>query len=241
LARVLVEQYVRLKRRAWAGEHEGVQEVGGKFAEHALRVTQHLAGQKYIPLNAEIRDMASEVRKLEQLARTAASDAVRVVIPRVIASLYTLRNKRRGGHAAAEVDPSRADALLTERMCDWLMAEFFRLGNELPLDQAEAAVAALIQRRIPVVYKAGEFRRILKPTLDRKAEIMVLLYNESSGATVPDLQAWSRIPVSSLNRYLDELDADRLVRVEPEGRTRRIFLLPSGERLVEDEGWLEPE
>jgi DNA-binding transcriptional ArsR family regulator len=241
LAEELVRQYVRLKTRAWAGDHEGVQETGGKLAEHALRATQHLAGQTHVALRTEIRNMKQQCEALEKLPRSAADDALRVVLPRVVQTLYTLRNKRSGGHTASEVDPSRSDALLTERIADWIMAEFFRIGNELPLDQAEAAVAALVERRLPVVYEVGKFRRVLKTGLDPKAEIMVLLYAESTGATIGELRRWTRIPQTSLNRYIDQLERDRLVRVETQGRIRRVYLLPTGERRVEEQGWLQPE
>ena len=241
LAEALVRQYVRLKTRAWAGDYEGVQETGGKVAEHALRVTQHLAGQKHIPMRSEISNVKAECEKLEKLPRASADDAVRVVLPRIVSALYTLRNKRSGGHTASEVDPSQADALLTERIADWLMAEFFRLGTNLPLDQAEATVAALVQRRLPVVYEVGKYRRVLKTNLDAKAEILVLLYAESAGATVSELGSWSRIPHTSLDRHIAALERERVIRVEREGRTRRVFLLPTGERRVEENGWLAPE
>ncbi len=186
--------------------------------------------------------MAGEVKKLEQLPRAQASDAVRIVLPRVVGTLYTLRSKRSGGHTAAEVDPSRADALLTERMTDWIMAELFRLGHQMPLDQAEAVIGALIERRMPVVYRVGDYRRVLKTGLVPREEILVLLYGEANGATIRELLEWTRIPPTSMNRYIDALDdRDRFVRVVPDGRTRRVIILPSGERHVEDARLLEPE
>jgi hypothetical protein len=236
-----VRQYVRLKERAWEDDHEGVQETGGKVAEHALRVSQHLAGQMHVPLRQEIRNMLEQCQQLERLPKTTANDSLRIVAPRVILTLYTLRSKRSGGHTASEVDPSRADAALTERVADWLMAEFFRLGSDMPLDQAEATVAALVERRIPVVYRVGEYRRVLKDGLSREAEIMVLLYAEGAGATVGELKAWTKFPAASLDRYLSSLESQRLIRIQKEGRTRRVFLLPPAERRVEDEGWLEPD
>lgn len=241
LAEALVRQYVRLKQRAWADDHEGVQESGGKVAEHALRAAQHLGKTAVIGMRQEIRDMPAELKKLEQLPRAQADDAVRVVLPRVIGALYTLRSKRSGGHTAAEVDPSRADAALTERMADWLMAEFFRIGNKLPLDQAEAAVTALVERRIPAVYKLGGYRRVLRTGLTGSAEILVLLYAEATGATIAELQRWSGIPRTTLSRYVDQLERERLVRTQSAGGSRRVFLLPPGERRVERERWLEPE
>ncbi len=240
LAAKLVEQYVRLKMRAWAGDHEGVQETSGKVAEHILRATQHLAGQTPVPLRTEIRDMQEETRKLERLPRTQANDSLRIVLPRMIAALYTLRNKRGGGHTASEVDPARADALTAERMADWMMAEVLRLGNKMPPDQAEAVIAALVERRIPAVYTSGSYRRVLRRDLKPEQDVMVLLYSAAEGATMTDLQAWSGIPRSSLGRYVDRLENQRLVRSEKNGRVRRVFLLPTGERYVEEAGWLRP-
>lgn len=241
LARELVRQYVRLKTRAWSDDHEGVQESGGKVAEHALRAAQHLAGQQHTPLRTEIRNLPGEATKLENLPKAQVNDALRVVVPRVIATLYTVRNKRSGGHTASEVDPGRQDALLTERMADWLMAELFRLGTALPLDQAEATIEALAERRLPVVYTSGSYRRVLKSGLEPTAELMVLLYAEPQGATRQELLAWSRIPPASLNRYVARLESDRLVRTKRDGRTVRVILLPTGAKRVEDERWLEPE
>jgi hypothetical protein len=238
LARALVEQYVALKRRALRGDHEGVQEKGGKVAEHVLRAAQHLGGAAMVPLTSEISNMRKSCDDLEQLPRTQAHDAVRVVIPRVASALYTLRSKRRGGHTASEVDPSRTDALLTEGMADWLMAELFRLGHQLPLDQAEEAIASLVRRRIPAVFRSAGYARVLKPDVPPRDELLLLLYGEATGATVPELTDWSGRTPDATRKDVSALVKARLVRAQKEGRTRRVFILPSGERRVEDSGWL---
>jgi hypothetical protein len=238
LAASLVEQYDRLKKRARAGDHEGVQETSGKVAEHILRATQHLAGQAYIPIRTEIRNMQRETQALEGLPAAQVNDSIRIVLPRMVAALYTLRNKRRGGHTASEVDPGQADALTAERMADWMMAEVFRLGNNMPPDRAEAVIASLVQRRIPVVFASGTYRRVLRPDLEPEQELMVLLYGEAAGATMADLMAWSGFPRTSLGRYVNSLEEQRLVRSERGGAGKRVFLLPTGERRVEDAGWL---
>jgi hypothetical protein len=194
-----------------------------------------------IGLRAEITDMAAECRNLGQLPRAQAPDAVRVVLPRVIAALYTLRNKRSGGHTASEVDPGPADAMLTERIADWLMAELLRLGHKMPLDEAQGVIASLTERRIPVVYRVGNYRRVLKTGLAPYEELLVLLYGEAAGATIAELEAWSRIPRTSVVRYVDALERQRLVRTVRAARSRRVFILPTGERRVEESGWLAPE
>lgn len=197
-----------------------------------------MAGQPVVRLRDEIRDGPAHLRQLENLPRAQVSDSLRVVVPWVIGTLYTLRNKRSGGHTASEVDPSHVDARLTENIADWLMAEIFRIGTDLPLQEAEAAISTLMERRIPVVFRAGEYRRVLKQ-LDSQAEIMVLLYAEAAGATMTELHEWTDIPRTTLVRHVDALERARVVRTAVTGRVRRVFLLPTGEKRVEGEGWLD--
>ena len=194
-----------------------------------------------IGVRAEIRNMPGECLKLENLSQCSAPESVRVVIPRVIAALYTLRNKRSGGHTASEVDPGPADARFTESTADWLMAEILRLGHTLPLEEAQAVIASMVDRRIPVVYRVGEYRRVLKSNLQPLEELLVLLYGEAGGATVAELQEWSSIPRTSLMRHLDRLERERLIRLSRRGGSYRVFILPPGEAQVERAGWLEPE
>ena len=217
-----------------------MQEAAGKAAEHCLRAVQHLAAQPVIGLTAEIRNFEGECTKLANLSKSTAPDSVRLVIPRTLLALYTLRNKRSGGHTAAEVSPSLMDAAVAEHMADWVVAELFRLGTNLPPDEAQATIAALLDRRIPAIYREGDYRRVMKTGLSPREELMILLYAEPSGATPSELTKWSRLPATSLRRHLTALDDDRLIRVDKSVRPNRVTLLPSGERVVEEAGWLDP-
>ena len=234
LANGLAAQYLRLKKRAWTGDHEGVQESGGKVGEHCLRAAKHMAGEK-VDLAKEISNVAGECAKIEQLPKTSAPDSIRLVVPRAINLLYTLRNKRLGGHTASEVDPSEMDALLAERLADWLIAELYRVGHATSLDEARAVVASLVTRRIPPVFSDEGFRRVLRPDLAPEDELLLLLYASPEGATITQLSQWSQIPRSTVERQVKRLERARLVRLLA-GRPVSISLLPPGEKAVEDRG-----
>jgi hypothetical protein len=210
------------------------------MAEHALRAAQHLASQCMVGLTTEIRQMDDQCRALERLPRGSAPDAIRIVIPRMIQTLYTLRNKRSGGHTAAEVSPSAMDAAATEHLADWLMAELLRLGHKMPPDMAASMIGSLMERRIPAVYREGNFRRVLATGLPTHAPILMLLYAEPTGATIPELQAWSRLARSTLSGQLAALENANRLRVDKSQRPHRVTLLPPGEREVEQSGWPEP-
>lgn len=199
-----------------------------------------MASTEMIGLETEIRSFEGECRSLANLPKGAASDALRLVVPRMLLALYTLRNKRSGGHTASEVSPNLMDASVAEGVADWIVAELFRLGNSLPPDEATAAVNALIERRIPLVYKDGEYRCVMKTDLAPRDELLVLLYAEPSGATVSQLAEWARIPVTTTRRYLNALDRGRLIRMDAKARPTRVTLLPLGERAVEAADWFSP-
>jgi len=234
LARGLSSQYLRLKKRAWTGDHEGVQEAAGKVAEHCLRAALHMAGQA-VDLDKEIRNVAAQCSAMEQLPKASAPDSIRLVVPRAINLLYTLRNKRLGGHTVSEVDPSEMDALLAERLADWLVAELYRIGHATDLDQARALVSSLVSRRVPLVFSEEGFRRVLRADLAPEDELLLLLYASPEGATISNLARWSQIPRSTVERHIKRLEKLRLLRLD-EGRPVRIYLLPSGQKAVEDRG-----
>jgi len=199
-----------------------------------------MASIEMIGLTTEIRNFEGECRNLTNRPKDAAPDALRLVVPRMLLALYTLRNKRSGGHTASEVSPNLMDATVAEGMVDWIVAELFRLGNSLPPDQATATVNALVERRIPLVYIDGEYRCVMKADLAPREQLLVLLYAEPTGATVSQLAEWARIPATTTRRHLDALDRERLIRMDAKARPMRVTLLPPGERAVETADWFSP-
>ena len=75
------------------GRDEEVGLAAGKLCETVLRLLQQQLTGSYTPSGQHIRDFTSECSRLAQLPATAGNESMRVVIPRALNFVYTLRNK----------------------------------------------------------------------------------------------------------------------------------------------------
>lgn len=228
----LLKQHTRSHHRSNAGDAEGCLEALGKFAECAIRCNQLLVTGHYTPMTTRLKAFDREVVAIEGTAAGAAPEDLRVIAPRVLLALYTIRNKRRGGHVASEISPQRIDARLSLLMADWLLAELTLVVSGLPLEEGQALVDAVVQRSIPAVFSDEHAQVVLRTGLAVKDEILLLAYSVPEGQTETALVDSTRAPRSTVQRTIAKLEESRLVYRTAE-RPYRVRLLPSGARWIE--------
>jgi hypothetical protein len=228
----LLRQHARLHQRFQAGEHEGALEAVGKYAEVAIRCDQYMVSGSCVPLTASLPPFDQLVRAIEASPSGSAPESLRIIAPRVLHAVYTIRSKRRGGHVSGEVSPQRMDALLTLHMADWFLAELARVLGQLSLEEGQALVDSLVQRRIPVVYRDQDIRIVTRADLPLGDEILVLLYPEARGLTERQIVTATRTPRSTTQRAIASLVDARLTYKTTE-RPYRLRLLPPGAAQVE--------
>ena len=233
----LLRQHARAHRRFQAGEHEGVLEAVGKFAEAGIRCSQELVTGSHTPMTAGLPRFDRVVQDIENTPGGSQPESLRIIVPRVLHTIYTIRNKRRGGHVSAEVDPQRMDALLTLQMADWSLAELARVLSQLPLDEGQALIDTLVQRQIPLVYRDRHVHVVMRDDLELGDEVLVLLYSEPEGLTERHVIESTKRPRSGVVRVIQSLEQARLAFKTRE-RPYRVRLLPTGFRAVEDRGLL---
>src|SRR5262249_16765876 len=107
-----------------------------------------------------------------------------ILLPRLLPALYEIRNNRNVGHVGGDVNPDFMDSSAVVSMASWALAELIQSTSKT---EAQKVVTELADRRIPLVWRSGDIRRVLKPELPLKSQVLVLL---ASSAT--------RIPASSL-------------------------------------------
>ena len=233
----LLRQHVRAHRRFQAGDHEGVLEAIGKFAEAAIRCGQELVTGSHTAMTAKLPAFDRVVQTIENTPVGSQPESLRIIVPRVLHTIYTIRNKRRGGHVSGEVAPQRMDALLTLLMVDWSLAELARVLSRLPLDEGQAVVDSLVQREIPLVYRDGHVHIVMRPDLELVDEVLVLLYSEPEGFTERQLVDSTKRSRSNVLSAIQSLERLRLAFKTRE-RPYRVRVLPTGIRAVEDRGLL---
>lgn len=236
LRKRLLKNYSTLKSSGLQPHHDAVGHQAGKLAEVLLRVLQHTLNGAFTPLSAGLSDFKGECEKLEKVPKTAGPEGLRVLMPRALAFLYTLRNKRDFGHVGGEVDANAIDALTAIRLADWCMCELVRVFRSVPLDDAKEICDSIAQRQIPLVWTVLGRKRILDPSATYRDQVLLLLYSEVQTAVAcEDLVDWTGHPRrANFNKdVLEKLHRARLLEWDKE--TDMAILSPTGIREVEEE------
>src|SRR3546814_5131647 len=80
-----------------------------------LRFSQDQLTNTFTPFGTQLSNFKEECDKLEKTAKSAGHESIRILIPRALNFLYTLRNKRGIGHESGDVDANEIDAATAVR------------------------------------------------------------------------------------------------------------------------------
>ena len=235
LRKRLLPTYVTIKSQQFTAKPDTIGHQAGKIAEVLLRVLQQLLTQTYIPLSQGINNFKDECERLERTPKTAGPEGLRILMPRALLFLYTLRNKRDFGHVGGEVDANQVDASTAIRISDWCMCELLRVQHNIPIENAEQLCNAIGSRQLPVVWSTLGRKRVLNTSLNYRDQTLLLLYSDLAMA-VPseDLFEWTEHSHKGnyCHSVLGSLHKDRLVEWDKE--TEMVLISPKGILDVEN-------
>jgi hypothetical protein len=165
---------------------------------------------------------------------SSGEKSLRILVPRLISSLYEIRNNRNVGHIGADINPNHIDAMLMLYASKWIIAEFVRLLHKSTIEDASEIVERLAERSIPTVWTHEQLRRVLKPDLPFNDKVLLLLYSGVSPANGKDIFEWSEHSnwTSFKKTVLKPLHVAKLIEFSE--NTCQVFLLPPGIARVED-------
>src|SRR6185437_16022447 len=123
-------------------------------------------------------NMLDVCREIEKLTRTGkpGDHSLRILIPRMLPALYDIRNNRGVGHVGGDVDPNQMDATAVYSMSSWIMAELVRIFHGVSTHEAQEAVDALVERKLPLIWDTGAVKRVLDTDLSNRDQTLALLY-----------------------------------------------------------------
>jgi len=206
----------------------------GKLAEVILRILQYTLTKTYTPLTNSLGNFKDECERLEKSPKTAGPDGLRILMPRALSFLYTLRNKRDMGHAGGEVDANEIDSLTATRLADWCMCELIRTIHKLPLEDAQILCDAIAERHLPEIWNVLGRKRVLNPSLNYRDQTLLLLYSAiDTGIAIEDLFAWTEHSHRTNFRraVIGNLHSARLIEWDRE--TEMAIISPTGIEEVE--------
>ncbi len=231
----IIAVYLDLKRNCAEARHDAAGLAAGKFCEAVLRHIQNVVTGSYIPFNKKIGNFADECRKLIASPSGATTESERVILPRALVFLYTMRNKRGIGHIGGDVDANDIDTTVMTRIVDWVLCELVRIHHGMSIEEAQDLVDSISVRQLPVIWEVSGKKRVLKKGLSAGDQVLLILYSSKETAVlVEDLCDW--IEYSNLSvfktRVLKTLHKKRMIEHDKE--TDAVLLSPTGAQRVED-------
>lgn len=150
---------------------------GGKLCEVVHTILRGYVDGAYPQKSSKPANMVDACKLLEKAPQTFPR-SVRIQLPRMLVTLYEIRNNRGVGHVGGEVDPNHMDAMVVLHISKWIMAELVRIFHSVDTSAATRIVELLTEREIPVIWQVGGKKRVLKSGLSMKSKTLLLLYSE---------------------------------------------------------------
>jgi len=230
----LIQAYLDLKKNHAEGRHDAAGLAAGKLCEVVLRLLQKKVHGSSTPFGTKIKNYADECNRLINAPATAGNESERVVVPRALVFLYTMRNKRGIGHVGGDVDANAIDSASMTRTADWIMCELIRINHGLSLEEAQDIVDALAIRELPTIWEVAGKKRVLKEGLTAKDEALLLLYScQDSAVLLEDLCDWVEYcnPTMFKSKVIRGLHKQRLLEFDEDSES--VILSPKGVDYVE--------
>lgn len=232
LRRELLDAYQKIINNYIEHRWEPTELNGGKLCEVVYTILRgHLDGS-YPTHASKPSNIVDACRGLEQAPNTFPR-SVRIQIPRMLISLYEIRNNRGVGHVGGDVNPNHMDATCVVYMSKWIMAELVRVLHNIDTKDATEIVDSIVDRIIPIVWEVDGRKRILDTSLTWKEKTLLLLYTTSSPLSESPLLDWVEHPKSADFRkdVLRPLHKQRFIEYDAE--KDRIQISPMGIEYVE--------
>lgn len=231
----LIQAYLELKARHAERKHDASGLSAGKLCEIILRLLQQHLTKQYTPFGERIANFVAECDKFIQLPKSSGLETLRVVIPRALIFIYTLRSKRGIGHVGGDVDANAIDGATITKVADWIICELIRVFHKLSLEEAESLIASISSRDIPDVWEVGGRKRVLRNDLDFKQKTLLLLYASTEPAVLTeDLFSWTKYSAESMYKKSVLLPLDRANLIDYDRETESVVISPLGIKAVEE-------
>lgn len=210
---------------------------GGKFCECVYTILHGAITGTFASNPKKPPRMVDDCRALENLKPTGkpGDRTLRILIPRLLPPLYEIRNNRGVGHVGGDVDPNLMDATAVYSTASWILAELIRVFHNVKTTEAQEAVDALVERKMSLVWSAGNVRRVLDTSMSVADQTLVLLHQ--SNGWVAEKELLASVEYSSRTMYrtrvLSKLHKARRIELDKKGERARIS--PTGSAYVEEE------
>jgi len=188
----LLNEYVEIKQHLAFRRFQPSELNGGRFAECAVRLLQHLHTSSYTPFGTSLGPGAADDIRRRIESNTSLHDSLRLYIPHLLVVLLDVRNRRDVGHVGGDVNPNFSDAMFVAHTTDWIMTETLRVYYQCSINAAQEIANSLNETQIPIIADVDGFLRVQNTSLSPEHKALVILYYKNPiKVQDTDLQKWT--------------------------------------------------
>ena len=234
----LFEEY-RVIASNYAEHRWGPSELtGGRFSEVVYTILEGATSGMFPASPSKPSNMRNACLDLEKIPNTGkpGDRSIRVLIPRTLLTLYEVRNNRNVGHVGGDVNPNFMDATASFSLASWVLAELIRIYHSVSTAEAQEAVNALSERKLPLVWSpGGDLKRVLDTSLSAADQTLLILHQSLAWVNESDLLKSVEYSNATVYRskVLGKLHQGRMIEYDKLGKRARIS--PKGSGYVEKE------
>ncbi|AZZ94463.1 hypothetical protein EUZ85_28630 [Hahella sp. KA22] len=214
LSEHIVNSYMEVERNYFLQSWKTSELDAGHFVESVRRLIELKLHGNYTPINKSLP--AFNDSTMLSYINTQGDDSYRIHIPRILISIYGIRNKRGVGHIS-KISPNHLDATFILSSVKWVLAEIVRLNSSHKPEETLKIVERIINRSIEGFWEQDDIKRILVDGLNLQEKIIFILYATNE---VEDQKILSIIECknkSYFNKTLKKLHNSRLIEHKGNG------------------------
>ncbi len=195
-----------------------------QFIEFARRIIDSRILHEIATINSPLPKFNENwLKKLEQSDKTH-DESYRIIIPRVLFSMNTIRNKRGTVHVNS-ISPNKIDSSLQLSNMKWVLAELIRLASDTSSEQAEELIDSIIEKESVLLWEIDNKTRVLDSNLSYRDKILLLLYKHNTlqldklfkFTEYKNKSRFRKMVESMHNQRLLELSEDDFCTISPSG------------------------
>lgn len=216
LAKLLIDTFIDVERGYFLKSWKTSELDAGHFVEAVRRFIEFKLNGSYTAIGTSLTTFNVQVLNAYE-NKPGQHESYRILIPRVLYSIYCIRNKRGVGHLGS-VSPNHSDATYILSSVKWVLAEIIRLNSNIPADETTKILDHLNERNIEGVWEVNDKKRILLDGLNLKQKILFLLHDSEQ---LSDNQLFEYIEYSNrtyFKKSLKELHKCRLIEYSLNGK-----------------------
>ncbi len=211
LCQKLIGTYEKARKANLIGSPEDLSTTCGRFAEQAIAIIYEKGTTKTVDENGiGFETCYREIENLPaSMKTTPTSELLFVTLPRVLRSIYTIRNKKEGAHTKA-FSVTAMDKRVMMNLCNWSLAQLvFFFGKDAAL--TEGVLPKITLESIPTFQEFEDGRVAVFKKLSEERRLLLIIYYKDQRIGRDELERITGLKRPNLRTCLAGLKDDTLI------------------------------